>query len=91
MKAMKEANQSVATRPMKGSDEIQIEATGLDDVFERRIELKRGNRSRLFGKMASSLIEKEGDENEDNEREVKELKAASIAKSSGDQERSQVI
>lgn len=88
MKAIKEANQSVATRPNRGSDQIEIEATNVDDISQRKIQINRG-RSKLYEKAIESIQENALKERKNDEVEANEIEAKK-RNFIGEQERPQV-
>ena len=87
MKAIKEANQSVAMKPRRGHGQIEIERA--DDFVERKVELKRGG-IKLNEKTTLIVQENEADNKVDNEIEASELENSAKRKDHGEEEKPQV-
>ena len=85
MRAINEANLSVASRPKRGHDQIEVEARQ-DDSVKRKVELKRG-RSTLHEKAVTVGLEVNAEE---KGSDLNEFEIPSKRKSFGDQEKLQV-
>jgi len=84
MRAINEANLSVASKPRRGHDQIEVEAQQ-DDSVKRKVELKRG-RSTLHEKATTVGLEVNAEE---KGSELNEFETPSKRKSFGDQEKLQ--
>lgn len=89
MRAINEANLSVAMKPRRSQDLIEVEARRTDDTVERKIHLKRV-RGNMHEQAISYGQERGIDGNEDWETEKSELETSSNGKVIGDQEKPQV-
>ena len=87
MRAINEANLSVAMKPRRSQDQIEVGAGRPDDAAERKIKLKR-SRSSLQGE---TVVERDAGEIGEKEKDSKELETSSKRKFSGDQEKTQVL
>ena len=90
MRAINEANLSVAMKPRRSQAQIEVEARSADDTIERKIHLKRG-RGNFREQTISYGQERSTDCNEDRETEgIEEIETSSKEKVIGDQEKPQV-